>query len=197
MKRPWRIVLGLALLVALAAALAHPAIYWPVTGWLRGEAFYQGRPTSYWSQAIWTWGNDSAAGTWLDQARVSVGIRKSEPVPRPAVIGEDPEPYSWYAPANLLAMRPTEVDPAALPVLLELLGEKRPETAKKQEDDAGMPDVRQLLRDKRQFVRIQAGLAIMALSRDGKIPEADARAFVGEELLFILERPHPFGEAKD
>jgi hypothetical protein len=196
MKRPCRIVFCLAVLVALAAAFAHPAAYWPVTGRLRGEAFYQGRPTSYWSQAIWTWGNDSAAGTWLDQARVRVGMRKSEPVPRPTVIGEDPHPSSWL-PANLLAVRPTEVDPAALPVLQELLGEKRPETAKKQEDGAGMPDVRQLLQDKKQFVRIQAGLAIMALSRDGKIPDADARAVVGEELLFILERPHPFGETKD
>jgi hypothetical protein len=192
MKRPWRIVFCLGALVALAAAFAHPAIYWPVTGWLRGEAFYQGRPTSYWSQAIWTWGNDSAAGTWLDQARVSVGMRKSEPVPRPPVIGED-DPYSWYpVPANLLALRPTDVDPAAVPVLLELVGEKRPETAKTPEEV-----VRQLLRDQKQFVRIQAALAIMALSRDGKIPEADARAFVGEELVFILERPHPFGESKD
>jgi hypothetical protein len=190
MKQPWRIVFCLAVLVALAAAFAHPAVYWPVTGWLRGEAFYQGRPTSYWSQAIWTWGNDSAAGTWLDQARVSVGMRKSDPVPRPPVIGEDADPYSWLpAPANLLALRPTDVDPAALPVLLELVGEKGPETAKKSEDGAGMPIVWQLLQDRRQFVRIQAGLAIMALSRDGKISDADACAFVGAELLFILHRP--------
>jgi hypothetical protein len=191
MIRRWRIVLGLALLVALTAMFAHPAIYWPVAGWLRGEAFYQGRPTSYWSQAIWTWANDSAAGTWLDQARVSVGMRKSDPIPRPPVIGDDPGPYSWHpAPANMLALRPTEVDPAALPVLLELLGEKRPQTAKKPEDGAGMPVlVRQLLRDKRQFVRIQAALAIMTLARDGKISDADACAFVGEELLFILECP--------
>jgi hypothetical protein len=188
MKRPWRIVFCLAVLVALAATLAHLAIYWPVTGWLRGEAFYQGRPTGYWSQAIWTWGNDSVAGTWLDQARVSVGMRKSDPVPRPAVIGEDPD-LLMVPPENLLAMRPTEVDPAGMPVLLELLGEKRPETAKKPKDGAGVPAFLQLLRDKREFVRIQAGLAIMALARDGKIPEAEARAIVGEELLFILECP--------
>jgi hypothetical protein len=40
------------LVVVLAGALALPGVRWPLWGWLRGEAFYKGRPTSYWSRQI-------------------------------------------------------------------------------------------------------------------------------------------------
>jgi hypothetical protein len=166
MGRRWQIVLGLALLVVLAGVFFHPAIYWPVTGWVRGAAFYDGRPTSYWSHAIRRWASDSAALSWMDKVRVGIGFPRSEAVPRPAVVGEDPDPriLSWF-PLNRLDLRPTRVDPAAMPVLAALL------------------------RDENDAVRIQAALALMGLATDGTISEAEARALVGEELLSMLERP--------
>jgi hypothetical protein len=48
MKPRCRFWLGLSFLVILGAAFVHPGVYWPVVGWVRGEAFYKGRPTSYW-----------------------------------------------------------------------------------------------------------------------------------------------------
>jgi hypothetical protein len=34
----------------VAASLLHPAVHWRLIGWAKGEAFYQGRPTSYWRE---------------------------------------------------------------------------------------------------------------------------------------------------
>src|SRR6476620_4468884 len=51
-----RRLLFFALLVLVAAAvLIGLESQCLVTGWLRGEAFYQGRPTSYWAREIGQW----------------------------------------------------------------------------------------------------------------------------------------------
>src|SRR5208283_4614707 len=52
MKRRWKLWTGLALLPVLGLGFLHPAVYWPLIGWIRGEAFYQGRPTSFWQSEI-------------------------------------------------------------------------------------------------------------------------------------------------
>jgi hypothetical protein len=54
MKRRARMPLLLAP-PALAAALLWFEPTGVVRGWLRGEAFYDGRPTSYWSRELQTW----------------------------------------------------------------------------------------------------------------------------------------------
>ena len=51
MKRR-RLVLVFLLLPLLGGLLLIPQVRWPVYGWLRGEAFYQGMPTSYWRGRI-------------------------------------------------------------------------------------------------------------------------------------------------
>jgi hypothetical protein len=44
---------GLLLVAVLACALlALPDVRWPLWGRLRGEAFYRGRPTSYWAERL-------------------------------------------------------------------------------------------------------------------------------------------------
>jgi hypothetical protein len=53
MTRRWRIWLGLVLLLLLlGTAFLVPAVRWPVIGWLKREAFYDGMPTSYWRSQI-------------------------------------------------------------------------------------------------------------------------------------------------
>jgi hypothetical protein len=52
MKRRWRLWLGLALLLIVGASLLQPAVYWRIIGRARGEAFYQGMPTSYWKNEL-------------------------------------------------------------------------------------------------------------------------------------------------
>lgn len=52
MIRRWRLLITLALLLLLVASLLHPGVHWRVIGWWRGEAFYEGRPTSYWREQV-------------------------------------------------------------------------------------------------------------------------------------------------
>jgi hypothetical protein len=53
MKRRWLIrLLVLAILAAFIVWLEPTRVVW---GWLRGEVFYQGRPTSYWARVIASW----------------------------------------------------------------------------------------------------------------------------------------------
>jgi len=40
------------LVVLVAATLAVPAVRWRAYGWGRGEAFFDGRPTTYWREAV-------------------------------------------------------------------------------------------------------------------------------------------------
>ena len=51
-KRRGYCLLIAALLVVFAIWLEPTRVAW---GWLRGEAFYQGRPTSYWATQIGHW----------------------------------------------------------------------------------------------------------------------------------------------
>jgi len=52
MKRRWRALLALLILTAFAVWLEPTRVVW---GWLRGEAFYEGRPTRYWRNEITQW----------------------------------------------------------------------------------------------------------------------------------------------
>jgi HEAT repeat protein len=47
-----RLLTVLLLLLLLGGLLLVPSVRWPIYGWLRGEAFYQGMPTSYWREEI-------------------------------------------------------------------------------------------------------------------------------------------------
>jgi hypothetical protein len=51
MKRR-RLLLLLLLLLLLGGLLLVPSVRWPIYGWLRGEAFYQGMPASWWKKEI-------------------------------------------------------------------------------------------------------------------------------------------------
>jgi hypothetical protein len=103
--------LGLSLLaVAAMVSLCHPGVYWPVTGWLKGEPFYQNRPTRYWKQAV------------QDYVHLEFGVRL-----RPLTLGEKVLstlgvrlPSGWDRPPVL------DGDPAALPVLIDLLKDENP-----------------------------------------------------------------------
>src|SRR5581483_1331432 len=51
-RRRWLLFLTLVLAVAAVCALETQRI---VTGWLCGEAFYRGRPTTYWRARLAAW----------------------------------------------------------------------------------------------------------------------------------------------
>ena len=51
MRKRRRLAIAVSL-VALVATFFLPPVYWRVVGWSKGEAFYDGRPTSWWEQEI-------------------------------------------------------------------------------------------------------------------------------------------------
>lgn len=114
MKRRWRLWLGLTLVLFLGSSLLHPAVHWRLIGWARGEAFYQGRPTSWWARECRQWelrlvpSSDGGTlsiiepdwvrhPTWLEQ-KLGLGGHTAEEIP--LLLGE----------------------PTAVPVLIQLAG---------------------------------------------------------------------------
>jgi hypothetical protein len=113
MKRRWRLGLGLALLLTAGISLILPAVRWPLIGWVRGEAFYQGRPTSYWEKEIQHYEmhdcyisgdlyffprEPTAAEQWLKK-NLGIYFGSDQDGPRPVIV----------------------FDSAAIPMLVELL----------------------------------------------------------------------------
>jgi len=115
MIRRWRLWLSLFLLLLLGGLLLVPQVRWPIHGWLRGEAFYHGMPTSYWSREIQRWkGSGGYSGpacgnqplqrlTWADELKQYFG-------------------FATYRMPEVL-----DTPPLALPVLRELTEDARPE----------------------------------------------------------------------
>jgi len=104
------VLLSVGLLLLVGGTLSLPAVHWRLIGWWRGEAFFQGRPTSWWSRQLER--EEPMLPLTLYYIHPSMGVRPTAP------------PRSWwqmwkeeYVSQSLL----TGGDPAALPVLLELL----------------------------------------------------------------------------
>ena len=99
------------LLLVLAGVSLHPAVYWRVIGWSRGEAFYQGRPTSYWAEQFRNW--PGPEDSWSRSFLPEIIANWFEPEDRPSYPGQ-----AFYSEGR-------HVVPAnAIPVLVELLGEE-------------------------------------------------------------------------
>lgn len=52
MTRRWRLLVSLALLLLVGSVLALPAVHWRLIGWVKSEAFYDGRPTCWWAREV-------------------------------------------------------------------------------------------------------------------------------------------------
>jgi hypothetical protein len=52
MKKRLSILLGLLVGAMLVVGLAWPRTHFAMLGWLRGEAYFAGQPTSYWTAAL-------------------------------------------------------------------------------------------------------------------------------------------------
>src|SRR5262245_34959437 len=117
MKQRRRLWLCLLLLQLVAALVALPAVHWRVIGCVKQEAFYQGRPTSYWAGELQQWGSPYYRGIggsgrafwsgpfWVRQSSWLGGLKDK-------ILG------------STATSRPPFVavpDPASVPVLIELL----------------------------------------------------------------------------
>jgi hypothetical protein len=106
--------LWLCLTLLLVALLLLPAVHWRVIGWVKGEAFYQGRPTSYWSREA---GNLMQIGAMVwGSPKASVVIPQWQRQPSwieqylPTGIGNSSTEFALF-----------KKDEEELPVLIELL----------------------------------------------------------------------------
>jgi hypothetical protein len=118
MSRRVLLRVGVAVGLLLVVALALPGVRWWVYGHLRGEAMYRGRPTSYWSHEV-------ARSVMTPFYRRSLAGLDAPTVPAShldalkAALGLQ---YTVTWPTFPLR----DDDPAAVPVLMELL--KDPES---------------------------------------------------------------------
>jgi hypothetical protein len=123
-----RLLLRTAVLLAAVAlaSLLIPDVRWPLRGWVRGESFFRGRPTSYWSREVKDW---MASQDWgcippprLHTLPEVLGYDRTDWLERrlgiPPRVGAD-APCLW------------EGDRKAVPVLVELLKDKDTSVAAK------------------------------------------------------------------
>jgi hypothetical protein len=78
-RRLIRWSLLLLAVTAFAAWLDSTRVVW---GWLRGEAFYEGRPTSYWERILANWDVltlDTGADNWLEVTLPNFEVRSILP----------------------------------------------------------------------------------------------------------------------
>src|SRR5580704_12574061 len=123
MTRHRKRLLTVLALVALLGFFALPPVYWRLIGTVRGEAFYQGRPVSYWRNEI--------AGSRFTNFRATESGRYCIPARR--LRG-----YRWWLEECRNRLWPTRYsafetefampdgDPAELPVLVALLEDPSP-----------------------------------------------------------------------
>jgi hypothetical protein len=111
-----RLLLALGLALVIGVPLMVPAVHWRLWGWLHGEAFYQGRPTSYWraQAADWLIANDWGCIPSLSRHTLPevLGYERTDWLEKRLHI----PPRTGADAAGLWAG-----DPAAVPVLIELL----------------------------------------------------------------------------
>ncbi|OAI46023.1 hypothetical protein AYO44_12130 [Planctomycetaceae bacterium SCGC AG-212-F19] len=134
----------MGLLLLVGSLLLVPSVRWPIYGWLRGEAFYQGMPTSYWSREIQQWNGKAEYGrsvcgkrssppsTWIDQVKEHFGLQTSltpevletdaQALPVLRALAKDPNPEVRSCAAQaihiirrLAQMRAIDLDPAMIP----------------------------------------------------------------------------------
>lgn len=99
----------LLLLTAAAVLLAMPSCRYGVLGLVRGESFYQGRPTSYWRGVVKDW---------------TVPRPCSPQGPPPTTLLHKVRAFLVEPFAEKVVIPPGEDQPDALPVLIELLSDE-------------------------------------------------------------------------
>src|SRR5579862_8031843 len=107
------LMLLLLLLLLLVSLSLAPSVRWPVYGWLRGEAFYQGMPTSWWRGRI----------------QRHLEARGAKGVEIPWIVGVMDDlgmPISLENPLELPDVLRCE-DAGSFPVLIELLADENDE----------------------------------------------------------------------
>lgn len=175
-KRLWIAIV----LVIILLSLLFPPVYWRAIGYIRGEAFYKGRPTSYWHIELKEWDEGPPPPSWQHDFLARFGITSTQA--RPSILVQDDWtgellysvrrygnfPYTDLPPPEVLARLLADQE-EALPVLVELLKDEDEDvklwaivTVSRLGSDAesAITPLKRLLKDKSPKVRRAAGLAL-------------------------------------
>jgi hypothetical protein len=112
MTRRRKLLLAALITIPLAGALALPVVHWPLIGWWRGEPFWQGMPSSFYSARVRAGHYDSLIHKWLDDSPAAQWVR--------AHFGDRTSDFFWRPVPPFGLEGPGR---AALPVLLALLSD--------------------------------------------------------------------------
>jgi len=165
------LVLGAVLASALAGALLVPDARWQAWGLLRGEAFYRGKPTSYWRGSVKGFQRLTKS---LTDGPGGLGF-SSKPRPPSAVEVVRAWVSRFFAGSFVL---PPDHDPAAVPVLVQLLSDDDPEVRDYAalalgdcgpDATAALPRLTEALRDDAPEVRRSAAVSVGRIDRRPEI----------------------------
>jgi hypothetical protein len=112
MKKRRILWFGIFPCLAIALALATPLCRWSLIGFFNGESFYAGFPTGYWRQSIQEWRISRPSSDRFSYLPAKV---------RTLLKLHDSQPLAPLYAREGNSDRSAKADPAALPVLIELL----------------------------------------------------------------------------
>jgi hypothetical protein len=124
MRSRWAIRLVIAVVVLATVVLLMPLPRMILVGLVHGEAFYKGRPTSYWRGVY---------GSWTDYSKkhprqaFSGGSGGLPTPPSPSLLDRLTDPVTGLASASFRVLGEWEHDPAAVSVLTEFLSDPDPD----------------------------------------------------------------------
>jgi HEAT repeat protein len=164
-NRRWRPWIPLAVLV-IVGLLLIPAVHWRLIGWAKGEAFYQGRPTSWWERAVVRWQKN------VRREAVPSILQDTDPETIPVHIElSQSSNYNVRSQATV-SLRGAFEPRRAVSILIRVLDDKRPdirETAAQALGNMGdkareaIPALKARLKDDNEAVRKKAAEALQMI----------------------------------
>jgi hypothetical protein len=171
MKKRWILCFSLGLAVAAVAVMVEPTHV--VRGWLRGERFFAGRPSSYWSKVI---RDRQPVGRFEDAIGLVLG-KEPNPAAVPMLVEllEDEDDEVRFAACHALAANGSAAR-QAVPALLEMLGHPNlfyrrnasHALAAIGPDDSAIDMLNEALKEDDSWVNYYAAIAVGKLGPQGK-----------------------------
>jgi len=171
MKKRWILWVTLGMAVAVVAVMVEPTHV--LRGWLRGERFFAGRPSSYWSKVI---RDRHPVGRFEDAVGWVLGEEpKPAAVPMLIELLEDKDDQVRFTACHVLALNGTAAR-QAVPALLKMLGHSNVFYRRNAShalaaigpDAAAINVLNEALKEEEAWVNYHAAIAVGKLGPQGK-----------------------------
>lgn len=170
MKGRWRLWLCLALVFLVGAGLLYPPLKWRLIGWMRGEAFYQGRPTSYWRQKIQQYQHSTmeerqaSHDHWMRKVEELVGLPSNDLFKHPYTELNNPAAVDNPAGVSVLVQLLQDSDPHIRGTAALEIANYSPPTG------PAVPILIDLLEDPDPYVRANAAMSLLGSKAKEAVP---------------------------